>query len=142
MKSSGEYSESLEVPFGAPQGSVLGPKLFNGNVRSQPIVFKKCMFSSSSFADDSNGRRTFACAEKKNDVSCIEEVIQWSFAHYMKINPEKTEIILFRPAFLNKDVVINGVFVEGQCIRFSDEVKNVGVLLDKNLILDINTSTA
>ena len=47
VKISGEYSESLEVPFGAPQGSVLGPKLFNANVRSQPPVFKKNMFSSS-----------------------------------------------------------------------------------------------
>ena len=125
VKISGEYSESLEVPFGAPQGSVLGPKLFNGNVRSQPMVFKKCMFSSSSFADDSNGRRTFALTFQfnvlRNDVvKCIEEIIKWSFAHYMKINPDKTEIILFRPASLNKDVVVNGVFVEGQCIRFPD----------------------
>ena len=100
---------------------------------------KGLLFSSSSFADDSNGRRTFALTFQfnvlRNDVvKCIEEIIKWSFAHYMKINPDKTEIILFRPASLNKDVVVNGVFVEGQCIRFSDEVKNVGVLLDKNLI--------
>ena len=45
VKISGVYSESCEVPFGAPQGSVLGPKLFNINVRSQPVVFKKCCFN-------------------------------------------------------------------------------------------------
>ena len=55
-----EFSESLEVPCGTPQGSVLGPPLFNINVRSQPKVFQYCKFSTSSFADDSNGRRTFS----------------------------------------------------------------------------------
>ena len=51
VKIDGEYSESLKVPCGAPQGSVLGPKIFNINVRSQPMVFKQCLFTSSSFAD-------------------------------------------------------------------------------------------
>ena len=149
VKIHGEYSESLDVPYGAPQGSVLGPKLFNGNVRSQPLVFKHCQFNSSSFADDSNGRRTFALTFQfnilKHDVSnCIDEIIRWSFAHYMKINPDKTEILLFRPPSLNKEVVINGIFLEGQCIRFSDAVKNVGVWLDKNLTMEkhINTIVA
>jgi hypothetical protein len=141
VKISGEYSESLDVPFGAPQGSVLGPKLFNANVRSQPLVFAKCMFNSSSFADDSNGRRTFALTFQfsvlKYEVAkCMEQVIVWSFAHFMKVNPDKTEILLFRPASLNDQVIINGVFFEEQCIRFSNEVKNVGVWLDQNLSLD------
>ena len=135
------WRNSLEVPFGAPQGSVLGPKLFNANVRSQPLVFNQGMFSSSSFADDSNGRRTFALTFQFNVlanevVKCIEEIIRWSFAHYMKINPDKTEIALFRPPSLNNEIVINGIFLDGQCISFSDEVKNVGVWLDKNLLMD------
>ena len=141
VKINGQYSESLDVPFGAPQGSVLGPRLYNGNVRSQSLAFKKRSFNSSSFADDSNGRKTFALTFQfnvlKNEVvKCIDEIIKWSFVHYMKINPDKTEIMLFRPPSLNKEVIINGVFIEGQCIRFSDEVKNVGVWLDKNLTMN------
>ena len=37
---------------------------------------------------------------------------------------------------LNKNVIINGVFIEEQCIRFSNKVKNVGVWLDQNLTMD------
>ena len=140
VKISGEYSESLEVPCGAPQGSVLGPKLFNINVRSQPLVFNYCKFSSSSFADDSNGRRTFAMTFQFNVLTaeitkCMDEIIQWSYEHFMKINPDKTEILLLRPTSLNNEVVINGILFHEQCIRFSDSVKNVGVYVDKNLNL-------
>ena len=80
VKIDNEYSESLSVPCGAPQGSVLGPKIFNINVRSQPMVFKKCMFTTSSFADDSNGRRQFALTFQfnvinKDIVNCLKHII-------------------------------------------------------------------
>ena len=146
VKISGEYSESLEVPCGAPQGSVLGPKIFNINVRSQRLVFNYCKFSSSCFADDSNGRRTFALKFQFNVLTaeitkCMDEIIQWSFEHFMKINPDKTEILLLRPSSLNNEVTINGILYHGQCIRFSDCVKNVGVYVDKNLNLDKHVNT-
>ena len=136
-----EYSESMDVPCGAPQGSVLGPKCFNINVRSQPLAFKKCMFNTSSFADDSNGRKQFALTFQfsvitKDIVNCLNEIVKWSNIHFMKINPDKTEILLLCPSSLNREVLIHGVFYEDQCIRFSTEVKNVGVWLDKNLEMD------
>ena len=141
VKISGEYSESLEVPCGAPQGSVLGPKLFNINVRSQPLVFTYCKFNSSCFADDSNGRRTFALTFQfsvltAETTKCMDEIIKWSYEHFMKINPDKTEILLLRPPTLNNEVIINGILYQDQCIRFSDNVKNVGVYIDKNLNMD------
>ena len=146
VKINGEYSDSLGVPCGAPQGSVLGPKVFNINVRSQPLVFKHCEFKTSSFADDSNGRKQFALTFQyhilANDIpNCMEHIVDWSNAHFMKINPDKTELLLLRPHSLNKEVLINGVFIDGQCIRFSKQVKNVGVVLDENLTLDSHVNS-
>ena len=40
------------------------------------------------------------------------------------------------PPSLNKEVIIKGVFIGDQCIRFSNEVKNVGVWLDRTMDLD------
>ena len=141
VKINDEYSDSLEVPCGTPQGSVLGPPLFNINVRSQPQVFKFCKFNTSSFADDSNGRRSFALKFQfnilKHDVvKCMNLIVEWSFAHFMKINPDKTEILLLYPPSLNKEVIIKGILFDDQCIRFSEFVKNVGVWIDKNLTMD------
>ena len=97
------YSESLEVPCGAPQGSVLGPKIFGINVRSQPMVFKTCTFSTSSFADDSNGRKQFALTFQfsviNNDIiNCLHQIINC-------------------PPSFNNEVIIQGVIFDGQCIR-------------------------
>ena len=113
------------VQYGVPQGSVLGPCLFGINVRSQPSVFQKCKFSTSSFEDDSNGRKKFALSFQfqvlHNEIpKCMEAMIKWSNIHFMKINPDKTEIILLRPPPLDGQVVISGVLIGDQCIRFSD----------------------
>ena len=52
---------------------------------------------------------------------------------YLKINPDKTEIILFHPHEMRNKLVIQGTMIGKDCIRFSKEVKNVGVWLDRHL---------
>ena len=136
----GEFSKILEVLFGAPQGSVLGPPLFNIYVRGQPRIFEAFQFHSTSFADDSNGSKTFSLQFQfkilTDDVpKVMEEISHWMNIMFLKINPDKTEIILFHPKSLQNRVVIRGTFVGDQCIRFSSEVKNVGVVLDEQLNL-------
>ena len=140
------FSEILEVLFGVPQGSVLGPKLFNIYVRSQPKVFEKFNFLSSSFADDSNGRKTFSLKFQFNilkyDIEkCMGEITNWMNTMFLKINPDKTEILLLYPDTLSSEVVIKGALFDGQCIRFSHKVKNVGVWLDEHLNLEAHVNT-
>ena len=134
----GKFSKVLEVLFGVPQGSVLGPKLFSIYVRGQPKVFEKCSFEASSFADDSNGRKTFSLCFQyhvlKNELAnCMNYITSWMNKQFLKINPEKTEMLLLYPDALRDKVIIKGVIIEDQCIRFSDRVKNVGVWIDSNL---------
>ena len=141
VKINDSYSETLNVEYGAPQGSVLGPKFFNAYVRSQPSVFESCNFKSSAFADDSNGRKTFALTFQYNVITndvpnCVDNIVKWMNEKFLKINPDKTEIVLFHPDSQRDDVIIRGTTIGGQCIRFSRETKNVGVWLDENLNFD------
>ena len=102
-------------------------------------MFEKCQFNSSSFADDSNGRKSFALSFQynvlKHDVRhYLEEITKWMNNQFLKINPDKTEILLLYPKSVENDVIIRGTIIgDQQCIRFSEEVKNVGVWIDKNL---------
>ena len=136
-----EYSDSREVMYGAPQGSVLGPKFFSEYVRAQPKVFNKCMFNSSSFTNASNGRKAFSLTFQynvlKNEVAnCLTEVTKWMNSQFLKINPDKTELLLLYPKSLENNVIIGGTVInDQQCIRFSGNVKNIGVWLDKHLDL-------
>ena len=90
---------------------------------------------STSFADDSNGRKTFAIEFQfnvcKNDVeSLLREIADWMNWKFMKINPEKTEILLLYPKAVEDKIVIQGTMVDGQCIRYSKVVKNVMTVFD------------
>lgn len=141
VKINGQYSESLEVKYGAPQGSVWGPRCYNIYVRGQPIVIENRGFNSTAFADDSNGKKKFAITFQynilKHDVpNCIKKITEWMNSQCLKINQDKTEIIVFYPKSLSNQVIIGGTFIDEECIRFSKEVKNVGVWLDDQLKLD------
>ena len=139
VKIDSSFSEFLNTTFGFPQGSLLGPFFFTIYVRSQPNVFKNCHFKSSSFADDTSGRRTFSLMFQFDNLSykienCLQEIKKWMNIHFLKINTDKTEILLFCPKELSEEVIIKGVILDNEeCIRFSDEVKNVGIWLDMHL---------
>ena len=66
----------------------------------------------------------------------MNNVINWMNVQYLKINPDKTEIILFHPKSVQHQIIVGGTFIGDDCIRFSKEVKNVGVWLDNQLNLN------
>ena len=58
------------------------------------------------------------------------------------MNPDKTEIIFLIPPSLRDVHTINGcIFPDGTCIRFSNFVKNLGVILDRHLNMDIHANS-
>ena len=141
----GENSDPFSILSWVKQCCVLGPDLFSIYVRNQPKVFESCQFKSTSFADDSNGMKTFAIEFQfnvcKHDVPTVmKEITNWMNAMFLKINPEKTEIILFHLKAMKEQVIIRGTLIEGQCIRYSTAVKNVDVWLDEHVDLDTHVN--
>ena len=53
--------------------------------------------------------------------------------HFLKMNPDKTEIIVFVPESMKNLLHINETFLENDCIRFPDKDKHLGYTLDKFL---------
>ena len=142
VKIGNSISDLLETLFGIAQGSVLGPTLFNIYTRTFSDIVKLSGFVPGGFADDNSARDTFALCFQYRVLteklqSLMANVTQWMNSLYLKINPDKTEIILFLPKAAMLDNVIGGTFLEGGgCIRFSGKVKNLGVTLDRHLTLE------
>ena len=133
-------SDYLDVLFGVPQGSVLGPVLFNIYTRNLYRVINNAGFNTSGYADDSNARQSFSLSFQHNVIttqvpSLLGQITKWMDEFFLKINPDKTEIILFTPN--SKVTTINGIFLNnGDCIRFSSVVKNLGFSLDTSLDME------
>ena len=137
----GELSKVLLALYGVPQGSVLGPVLFNIYVRSLPDYIKSHGFRSSTYADDSNARLKLSFKfQSHNTMVKVPELINgicsWMKERFLKLNPSKTEIILFCPPGAKHIPKILGTFVQNSCIRFSTSVKLLGVHLDSYLNFD------
>ena len=70
-----------------------------------------------------------------NDVpKCFQEINQWMKAHYLQLNPGKTEILVFGTPSVLHELTIKGVFINSEtCVRLSPVAKNLGFRLDSQL---------
>lgn len=123
-------SQLLQVTCGVPQGSVLGPLLFNLYINN--ICEVSQIVETILFADDTN---LLCCGENLEKLlETMEEEVSrmkiWFDENKLTLNLSKTKFIIFgnRLADTNKKLMINGIELE----RVS-EIKFLGVVIDSKL---------
>jgi hypothetical protein len=142
VKINGFESEEIVIKFGVPQGSVLGPILFNIYIRSIYSSETSKSFNIHGFADDHQVYKSFKPDNEYQVLctdlpKCFQDIERWMSKHYLQLNPGKTEIIIFGSKKVLSELEINGVFLKPSvCIRTVHVAKNLGFLLDSNLRLD------
>ena len=139
IRISGEESHEIIILFGVPQGSVLGPVLFNIYIRSLYSKTQAQKFAIQGYADDHQVYKSFKSLDEYSMLAhevprCFQEISKWMTDHYLALNPGKTEVIVFGSPGVLTQLSIKGVFLNDDvCIRLSPVVKNLGFRLDNQL---------
>jgi hypothetical protein len=135
-------SEGKRLDFGVPQGSVLGPRKYClyskpiGEICCQHDLLYHC------YADDTQVYIAILPKETWLDVSkkleaCLADISTWMSANMLKLNQEKTELIIFNPKHrstrMTEDIQLQ---VGEKTIHVAGSVKNLGVYFDTSLTME------
>ena len=131
------YTSTEEnITTGVPQGSILGPLLFISYTNDLAENFPEHLCKLLSYADDS----TFIVsatspAELKNKIKLTLEIAQnWFEKNDMRINTDKTEILIFKHHKNTRKITIPIIY-QNKKIRLIPKpyVKVLGIFIDENL---------
>ena len=129
----GLLSEPQSIPFGVPQGSVLGPLLFIIHINDLPLAVQGC--SVELYADDT---LIYFASKSVSEIQAqltggLTDVLSWLHANFLILNLEKTKIMLVgthqRTAEAD-DLVIE---ITNTRLERVNKFKYLGVLLDDTL---------
>ena len=126
----GSFSSWLPVSSGVPQGSVLGPLLFNLFINDLPLVTSStCLL----FADDTLLYRPIKSPNDEQQLQHdINQIQLWCDVNKMKLNTKKTKVMRISwSTSVEPNYTLNGTQLD-----VVSEYKYLGVILNKKLTWD------
>jgi hypothetical protein len=134
----GKISTLLDIIAGVPQGSILGPILFNIFLNDIIEIFEST--KPANFADDNTLSSHATSIERliQNLENDSEKAINWFIENHMIANPDKFKAIIIHKN--GQDTTGIPLRINDQEIQSSKEVNLLGICIDNKLSFDSHIS--
>ena len=135
-------SNEVVLTLNVPQGSIFGPSEYSDFIEPVGRVIRSKSVAPHFYADDSqlyvhynpNNPDAVQDAVLKID-QCCKEVKTWMTSNYLKLNDDKTEVIIVGTKAQLQKSNINTIDVCNSKIAVKNSVKNIGVYIDSELTM-------
>ena len=89
-------------------------------------------FDIDGFADDNQLMKRFlprlqSYALGHSIQYCLNCILQWMNEYFLRLNQDKTKILVIAPPSIGKEIKIGGVFLNNTCVRFVDSAKKLRI---------------
>ena len=129
------------LKYGVPQGSVLGSLLFTMYTAPVADIAERHGVNYHLYADDTqlyvplDNTLGTASYQKESIEKCVVEIADWMNSNKLKLNSDKTDVIVFGTNKALIDLNFNIVQIKSSSVPVSSSVKNLGCYLDANFIM-------
>jgi hypothetical protein len=136
----GTTSEPKSLIFGVPQGSIIGPKAFTRYTGPIAEIARRHGLQVHLYADDTQLYASFDLTDPTSldkvlgQISkCINEIQRWMKFNKLKLNDDKTELIIMHAPTQAKHITLKDLTIGEHSIKPSNSARNLGVIFDKSL---------
>jgi exonuclease III len=149
VKVNNTESDSVPLKYGVPQGSKLGPVLFNSYIAPVSEIAKNNNIEDEKYADDHQLILAFRPKHQQDQWAalsqmekCIKEIRNFLQDNKLCNNSEKTEFLLIGTPSQLKQIQIDNISIDNTKITTVDKARNLGVIFDKFMTMENQVNKA